>query len=420
MRRPQDATPAGGHKEHSMSDPARPEPNAHPLPGLYLHVPFCTRVCPYCDFAVTRDDTARRGRYVERLVAEIVLWRRALPPAFARGFDTVYLGGGTPSALSEGELARILGSLREQLPITPDARLFFEANPEDATADYFSGLRRLGVETLSLGVQSLDPRVLKFLGRRHTPGDASRAVELAREAGFPTISMDLIFGVPETIAGTRVGDLGTLRETLQEAVRLAPDHVSGYQLTFHEGTPFGRALERGQLAELPEALQAEAFELVHEVLGAGGYAPYEVSNFARSAEHRSRHNQKYWHHVPYLGLGPSAHSFDGRRRWWNLRSEAAWGEALDRGRSPVAEEETLTDRELATEALLLGLRTVAGVDLAVFRERYGVDLLERNRPVVERLLADGVVEIGGDRLRPTRAGLAVADGLAGVLEVGVE
>ena len=389
-----------------------------PRPGLYLHVPFCSAICPYCDFAVTRGGAGRRAAYVEAAIAEAALWSTAdLSPSLQgqvpwleTPFDTVYLGGGTPSLLAAGELERLLAALGRHLPVAPGARLFLEANPEDASPAKLAELRELGVSTLSLGVQSFDPRALKFLGRRHTLEAARRAVAAALEAGFPTVSVDLIFGLPEEHQG-----LDSLRRTLEETVALAPHHVSCYQLTFHQGTPFGRGLARGVIRELPEPTQAAAYERVIEVLAAAGYEPYEVSNFARrtpdGADHRSAHNRKYWDHTPYLGLGPSAHSFDGRRRWWNLSEEEAWRRRIAAGERPVAGEETLSDEELALEALMLGLRTAEGVDLERYRERFGVDPVARNQALVERLVEAGLVAAAGGRLRPTLRGFAVADGL---------
>lgn len=394
-----------------------------PAPGLYLHVPFCSAICPYCDFAVTRGEPDRRAAYVEAAVAEAALWAADRPTAGAASslevevpwieepFDTVYLGGGTPSILAAEQLSAVLAALRGHLPVARDARLFLEANPEDASPAKLAELRALGVSTLSLGVQSFDARALKFLGRRHSPDEGRRAVEAALATGFPAVSVDLIFGLPEEHQG-----LDSLERTLAETVALGPHHVSCYQLTFHEGTPFGRGLARGVIRELPEPAQAAAYERVLEVLVAAGYEPYEVSNFARAtpdgADHRSAHNRKYWDHTPYLGLGPGAHSFDGRRRWWNEREEETWRRRVAAGERPVAGEETLGDEELALEALMLGLRTAEGVDLERFRERFGVDLVARNEPLVARLVAEGLVAVAGGRLRPTLRGFAVADGLA--------
>ena len=279
-------------------------------PGLYLHIPFCSAICPYCDFAVLTGGPERRARFTERLINEIRLWAVDSEPFW--GIDTVYFGGGTPSALTPEQLGLIVEAARESLPIQEDPWIFLEANPEDVTPESVRAWRDLGVRTLSLGIQSFDASALGFLGRRHSPDQARRSTELAREAGFHTVSIDLIYGLP----GQSVEDW---RRTLEEAVALWPDHLSCYQLTIHEGTPFGFRLARGKMTEMPEESQADLFLLTHTFLRDAGWPGYEVSSFSRSPEHRSRHNRKYWDHTPYLGLGPSAHSFSGRRRWWNER-----------------------------------------------------------------------------------------------------
>lgn len=373
--------------------------------GLYLHVPFCSAICPYCDFAVLTGGRERRAGFVEHLLAEMRLWAGA---PFA--FDTIYFGGGTPSALEPEELARIVEASRAAFLIDKDAWTFLEANPEDVTPESLRAWRELGVRTLSLGVQSFDASTLRFLGRRHDPLGARRGVELALEAGFHTVSLDLIYGSPEESPET-------WRRTLEEAVRLRPDHISCYQLTFHEGTPFGFRLGRGEMAEIPETAQADLFDLTHRFLADHGYPGYEVSNFARSPEHRSRHNQKYWDHTPYLGLGPSAHSFAGMRRWWNERKLGPYEKRIEEGEKPVAGSEELKPRDLALEALMLGLRTRAGVDLVRFRERYGIDLETENRPLIERLGEEGLLEKREGTLAPTLAGFAVADSLARAFEL---
>ena len=408
-------------------------------PGLYVHVPFCSAVCPYCDFAVARAAAGARERYVELLLREAESWGEEwLRLVGGAPFGTVYLGGGTPSILAPDQLDRLVGGLTRRLPVPADTWLALEANPEDVTPERLEHLRRLGVRTLSLGVQSFDPRALKFLGRRHTPEQAEAAVEQALAAGFHTVSVDLIFGLPADRTGP-----GALARSLECLVALRPQHVSCYQLTVHEGTPFGRGLDRGVIRELPEAAQAEAYERVVGTLAAAGYAAYEVSNFALSPEaadeaagegkdHRSRHNRKYWRHVPYLGLGPGAHSFvplGGRRRgrrWWNERSIPVWTERMGRvgrpeaGGRPVAGEEELGPDAMALEAAMLGLRTADGVDLEDFRERFGVDLVGRNQALVERLAEEGLVEVTEGRLRPTARGFAVADGLPVGFEVDAE
>ncbi len=249
--------------------------------------------------------------------------------------DTIYFGGGTPSALTPDDLARILEAARRDLSIREDAWVFFEANPEDVTPESVKAWRDLGVRFLSLGIQSFNGDALRFLGRRHTPDDARRSVEIARAAGFDTISIDLIYGLPDQ-------PFEIWRSTLEEAVELQPDHLSCYQLTIHEGTPFGFRLERGKMSELPEESQADLFLFTHQFLRDHGFPGYEVSNFARSPGHRSRHNQKYWHHVPYLGLGPSAHSFSGTKRWWNERKLKPYETRIEAGEKPIADSEELT------------------------------------------------------------------------------
>lgn len=396
------------------------------LSGLYLHIPFCSAICPYCDFAVLTGGREARARFAATLIAEAALWREEAP-AFGP-FDTVYFGGGTPSALAPDDLGRVLEAVRADLGVAGGAWTFLEANPEDVTPESLAAWRGLGVRTLSLGVQSFAPQALAFLGRRHGPEQARRSVRLARAAGFDTVSLDLIYGLPgETAADWR--------RNLEEAVALAPDHLSCYQLTIHEGTPFGFRKERGRLAELPEPDQAERFLFTHTFLRDAGYPGYEVSNFARSPAHRSRHNQKYWYHVPYLGLGPSAHSYLGNRRWWNERKLKPYQAKVDAGERPVADGEELTREDMALEALMLGLRTADGLDLGRFRERYGVDLEARNPGLIDRLADEGLLAIAagaagaagdagdapgegeGRAIRPTLEGWAVADSLARSFEV---
>lgn len=400
-------------------------------PGLYVHLPFCSAICRYCDFAVMHAGEAKRKRFVEHLLAEVALAARAWPDS--RPFDTVYFGGGTPSLLPAEDLSRVLDACRAHLMLAnPAPWVYLEANPEDVTPGACAAWRRLGVRTLSLGVQSFDDDALRFLGRRHTGGQARAAVEVARAAGFDTVSLDLIFGLPGQTPRAWRRDLAT-------AVALSPGHLSCYQLTIHRRTSFGVSAARGDLRELPDAEQAELFDLTHGVLGQAGWPAYEVSNFASSPAHESRHNRKYWNHTPYLGLGPSAHSFVAggafipahgagdagaagvARRWWNEPRLPRWERRVAAGERPVAGEELLGPQALATETLLLGLRTTAGVDLDDFAARFGVDLLAANDALVASLVREGrlVVRPGpeGRRMLPTSLGLAVADGLAAAFDL---
>lgn len=377
-------------------------------PGLYLHLPFCSAICPYCDFAVVTGPPERRSRFVAALCHEIRLWTERPFPGGA--FDSLYLGGGTPSLLASEQLAAILDQARACLPIAADAWLSMEANPEDVTPKSLAAWRELSVGTLTLGVQSFDDATLRFLGRRHDGAQARRAVESVLRAGFPVVGIDLIYGLPDQQPGAWERDLDV-------AAALGPQHLSCYQLTVHSGTPFGYRKARGTLHELPERGQADLFALTHERLASGGYAAYEVSNFARAPEHRSRHNGKYWRHAPYLGLGPGAHSFDGGRRWWSHRKLATWDRAVTAGTLPLAGEETLGNAALALETLMLGLRTVEGVDLARLRA-LGCDLEENNAARIARLEVEGLLRLDGDWLVPTLGGWAVADGLASGFDLG--
>lgn len=381
------------------------EPSA---PGLYLHIPFCSAICPYCDFAVLTGGPERRARFTDHLIREIGMWSSGAEPF--RGMDTVYFGGGTPSALNPEQLGRIIEAAKASLPVRNDAWIFLEANPEDVTPESVGAWRDLGVRTLSLGIQSFDAEALAFLGRRHSPEQARRSVEIAREAGFHTVALDLIYG----LSGQSVE---AWRRTLETAISLQPDHISCYQLTIHEGTPFGFRLQRGNMSEAPEETQAELFLLTHTFLRDAGLPGYEVSNFARSPEHQSRHNRKYWDHTPYLGVGPSAHSFSGSRRWWNERKINPYEARIASGERPIAGSEELNAEDLALEAVMLGIRTVDGIDLARFQDRYGVDLLERNAPLLERMAGDGFLRVEANRIVPTLDGLAIADSLAREFEV---
>ena len=380
------------------SEPPQKEPVASA--GLYIHVPFCTSVCPYCDFAVTIAGEDRRAAWADGVVREAAMYRDC-----GLVFDTVYLGGGTPSSVVPERLASVLGGLRQQLEIVEDALCYLEVNPEDVTSESTAAWRRLGIDVISLGVQSFDDEALTYLGRQHSAVEARTAVETLLAAGFDTVSLDLIYGLEGQTAEQ-------WRLQLEHAVALGIDHLSCYQLTFHGNTLFGRRLERGLMDQLPEPEHAELFFLTHQLLADAGYEGYEVSNFAAAPEHRSRHNQKYWDHTPYLGLGPSAHSFADGRRWWNRRKLRLWQSAVDSGRPPIEGEEELSPEQSALEALMLGLRTTDGVDLTKIHERCGIDLQADNVATIDRLGASGHLRLDGDHLRPTLAGLAIADTIA--------
>jgi oxygen-independent coproporphyrinogen-3 oxidase len=368
------------------------------LPGLYIHIPFCVRKCAYCGFySVT--DRSQIPDYLAALRREMDFYR-----GWAASFDTLYIGGGTPSVLPAAELEKLITDIRGTFTISSDAEITVEANPADIDAGLLTALRRTGVNRLNIGVQSFDDGILAFLGRRHDREHAVAAVTAARIAGIENIGIDLIYGVPGQ-------GMDAWLATLREAVALNPNHLSCYQLTLEDGTPLAEQFRRGEVVLPDDSLQADFFCNTSEFLEDNGYIHYEVSNFARPGR-ESRHNRKYWNHAPYLGLGPAALSFSGRERRWNRRAVNAYISDLESGREPVESREILSDEQLRLEALFLGFRTRRGICLETFKIRYGRDLLADKRDMVERLSGEGLVEIRDGFLRPTRAGMAVADSLA--------
>ncbi len=369
-------------------------------PGLYVHIPFCAQKCGYCGFSSTTNRALIRD-FLTALDREARSFRGRWNP-----FDTLYIGGGTPSVLATDEFCRVIDTVRTNFTIEPAAEITVEVNPGDLDAGYLRRLRMAGVNRLNIGCQSFDDRTLRFLGRRHTAHQAEDAVRLAREAGFDNLGIDLITGIPGQ-------SIARWTETLGEAVSFTPDHLSCYQLTVEEDTPLAAQCHTGEAVMPDDGLQADLFFTTSQILEESGYDQYEVSNFARTPGTESRHNRKYWNHTPYLGLGPAAHSFDGlSRRWWNTRSVEAYHEELAAGRPPVAGSERLTPDQLQMEALFLGLRTKRGVNLEDFKRRFGRDLAQEKGKILRTLGTEGLVEIRDGFLRPTRAGMAVADSLA--------
>jgi putative oxygen-independent coproporphyrinogen III oxidase len=369
------------------------------LPGLYVHVPFCKTKCPYCDFYSVTDATLISA-YLTALDTEARLYRDRFP-----AFDSLFLGGGTPSWLGAAHIAELMQNLRRHFAFAPDSEITLEANPDDVTADKLALWRDLGINRLSLGVQSFDEAELRFLGRRHTARQTAAAIDLIRAAGFDNLGLDLMHGLPgQTIA--------TWRTTLEQALSYAPEHLSCYQLTLAPETPMGRRLAAGSLTPPDEETQRQFFLLTANFLTARGYLHYEVANFARQGPQAGslchyvcRHNLKYWNRTPCLGLGPAAHSFDGRRRWWNGASVGKYCVSLNAGAAPVAGSECLTPEQIRLETLALGFRTREGVSLATLREHPGADSL------VTALTQAGLVRVECDRVIATSQGLVVADRL---------
>jgi oxygen-independent coproporphyrinogen III oxidase len=367
-------------------------------PGLYIHIPFCLSKCAYCDFfSVT--DLKKIPSFIGSLMREMELYRGV----FGR-FDTIYLGGGTPSLLSAGQTGEVFDALYRTFLFVEDTEITIEANPGDLSLDAASSLRTTRINRINIGVQSFDHGTLAFLGRRHSASEAVSAIENARAAGFKNVGFDLIFGVPGQ-------DLGSWLDTLHTALDFMPEHLSCYQLTLEPSSPLGLRHRKGEIVLPGDDLLYEFFMETSRTLEDAGYEHYEVSNFARAERFISRHNRKYWDHTPYLGLGPAAHSLSGSRRWWNHRHLDRYIEETGKNIPPVGGSEILTSEQLALEALYLGLRTKTGINLGEFARRYGCDLLREKAGPIRAMEREGLVAITDNHLRPTLAGLAVSDSL---------
>jgi oxygen-independent coproporphyrinogen-3 oxidase len=369
------------------------------VPGLYIHIPFCLSKCSYCDFYSSTSISVIPD-FLKALFREMEMYRNRFDV-----FDTLYIGGGTPSLLSSKQLKDILTRVQENFDLLADTEITVETNPADLNQSSLESMRETGINRINIGVQSFDEKVLAFLGRRHSAEQAVSAIEASRKAGFENIGLDLIYGVPGQ-------DINSWLSTLGQAVAFSPEHLSCYQLTLEAKTPLGRRYQAGEFLMPGQELQYEFFIKTSKFLEDAGYIHYEVSNFSRGTEYASRHNQKYWDHSPYLGLGPSAHSFQNNCRWWNHRSVDQCIRAVNAGNLPVEETEILTMEQLRLEALCLGLRTRRGVNFEDFKSQYQWDLFTEKKEMIEKLRQEGLVSIQDGRLYPTQTGLAVADSLA--------
>jgi oxygen-independent coproporphyrinogen III oxidase len=369
------------------------------IPGLYIHIPFCFSKCHYCDFYSLTSISAVPD-FLDALFKEMEMYRNRFHP-----FDTVYIGGGTPSLLSPQQLEQILTNIREKFDLSSKPEITIEANPADLNRSYLESIREIGINRINIGVQSFDHKVLDFLGRRHSLKQAISAIEASKKAGFRNMGLDLIYGVPEQ-------DIESWLDTLKQAVAFSPEHLSCYQLTLETKTPLGKRYQAGEFSIPGEELQYEFFMKTSEFLEDAGYNHYEVSNFARGKEYTSRHNQKYWDHSPFLGLGPSAHSFQCNQRWWNHHSLDQYLATINAGNLPVEETETLTMEQLRLEALYLGLRTKKGIFLQDFKNQYHYDLFTEKKEILAKLKEQGFISIQDGYLYPTQTGLAVADSLS--------
>lgn len=361
------------------------------MAGLYFHIPFCKRICAYCDFY--------KSARLEQMDGVTAAMHRELDERqdYLRGeaVTTRYFGGGTPSLYAPAALKGLLDHAALLFDCSGTTETTLEANPDDLTENYLDGLREAGIDRLSIGIQSFDDGCLKLMNRRHTAAQAIGAVRAAQRAGFGNITADLIFGIPGF-----GGD--SLKRSLDGMLSLGVQHISAYHLTIEPDTAFGRRAARGEFAPVDEAVSEAEYALVHETLTGAGFEHYEVSNFALPG-FRARHNASYWHGAKYLGIGPAAHSFDGRERHWNVSS------VEDYLAGAAAETETLTDRDRFNEYVMTRLRTAEGIGLAETEALFGPERTARMQRGAAPWIRAGALVVSGGRMAVPAARMLVSD-----------
>lgn len=384
--------------------------------SLYVHIPFCETKCPYCDFNTYAGIEPLISSYIAALCQEIVLWGRLVSRPRIK---TIFFGGGTPSYIPTDELERVSSAIREAFNVVPDAEATVEANPDDCSFTKLHALRHLGVNRLSIGVQSLDDALLSLLGRRHNAAQAREAYLLAKQAGFDNVNPDLMYGLPTQT-------MSQWQRTLESVLELRPTHMSLYALTLEKGTPMERQVTSGLLPAPDPDLAAEMYTLACAQLGEEGYHHYEISNWAKPG-YESRHNLTYWLNQPYLGVGPGAHSYLPGYRFFNVKSPRIYitkvQDWADQGVEPVQSLSTQvlnsataiegiepidTKLEMA-ETVFLGLRLLDGLKLDGFEQRFRCELLNVYSSQIDELVQLGLLELSSEVLRLTERGVLVSN-----------
>jgi oxygen-independent coproporphyrinogen-3 oxidase len=367
--------------------------------GIYIHIPFCKSRCSYCDFATGLYQTDSAERYVQALIIDLQTTR---VDALARGVDTVYFGGGTPSMLSPIQLEKILAAVHSRFQIDSKAEITIEINPGSVTKTKLKEFRKLGINRASFGAQTFHDDELARLGRSHNAGDTLRTFEYLRAADFDNLSFDLIAGLP---GQTMV----QWQENVERSLGLRPEHLSFYLLEVHSNTPLAQHIERGLQPKPDDDLAAEMYKWMLERACDAGYEHYEISNLCLPG-FESRHNTKYWQGDAYYGFGCSAHSFDGGSvRWSNERDVAAYVNAIENRQTPIVEQTQLSDNERRAEAVFLGMRLMRGINVGEYRRLFGVDIRSRYDQDLSKFSEAGLIEFNGDVLRLTRAGAVMSN-----------
>ena len=366
------------------------------MAGIYIHIPFCKQRCSYCAFYSTTLYNIKE-KYVSALCKELTDRKEYTGN---QTIETIYFGGGTPSTLAIEQLQRICDTIYKTYQVSPTAETTIECNPDDLTPEFLSQLKHLPFNRISMGIQSFNDTQLKRLGRRHDAEKARQAVKNAREAGYENISIDLIFALP----GSTIADW---EHDLDSAIALHPNHISAYNLTYEEGTPMHRALERGDFAELSEEENIEQFHLLISKLKQAGYKHYEISNFAQPGC-ESHHNSSYWNDTPYIGCGAAAHSYNGTSRQWNIADIQEYLKGIESG-NPMFEIEQLTEEERYNDTILTRLRTAKGIPLEWMKEKFSEGLNRFMLRNARKLIENGNLKEKNGHLSLTEKGIFISD-----------
>ncbi|MBK6265857.1 radical SAM family heme chaperone HemW [Marivirga sp. S37H4] len=369
------------------------------MAGIYIHIPFCKQACFYCDFHFSTN-MALKDEMVNAICHEIKLQKDYLKK---ERIHSVYFGGGTPSLLNELQLQKILNTLNQYLEVSSSAEITLEANPDDITPEQLKMLFQNGINRLSVGVQSFNAEILKWMNRAHNAKHAFRCLEWINESEFKNFSVDLIYGIP---ISTHV----QWRDDLKTLLSFLPPHISSYCLTIEPATVFGNWQKKGKLSEASEEYAAEQFIELVEALQSSGYEHYEISNFAQSS-FVSQHNSSYWQQKPYLGLGPSAHSYNGQSRQFNLTNNTKYIKAIQQDILPF-EKEQLSRNDQINEYLMTSLRTSDGCNLSFLSEKYGYELMNEQNKIISQWLNNDLCILENHRICLTRKGKLLADKLA--------
>jgi len=366
------------------------------MAGIYLHIPFCKQKCSYCDF-YSNTNLGLAQSLIDGEIEELRLRKDYLRN---EAVSTIYFGGGTPSVLNLGKVQHLMESIYLNFNVLKEIEITYECNPDDLSLDYLGGLKELGINRISIGVQSFDDQVLKFLKRRHSSAQASSVISTAKEAGFQNISIDLMFGIPGF-------SFEGYKETLLKAINSGVQHLSVYQLTFEENTLLYKQLINNKICEIGEEESIEQFDYTIEKLKESGFIQYEVSNYAKVG-FESKHNSLYWRNENYLGIGPSAHSYDGETRQWNTPNTLKYVKGIALG-TGYFDKEILTENDKFNEYIMKGLRTSVGVSAQYVQDTFNIKIKSHFFKIVNNLVDDGFIDNLDDSYVLRKKGIFILD-----------